>query len=250
MYSASGVVAPHRQEGGKLLGMTAWGGDVAAVEALVSRLEQDPLFVMSLGSKELFHSNLLAWLMEKFPAVAEAVTDVPGAVWVAREASHTDLLVEGEGRRPLVVENKVFSLPDETQLAKIADSFTPQDPELVLLSLTEPLWDAGVWESGPGQVWRWMGYEELASRLRPVVGLVRGEDAYVADTMERWLDLVWALGELAALVGRPAFDETLMLPGELRAVLDQVRLDPGVQKMRFSTSRRCCGLGAWRRMSG
>ncbi|MET8630721.1 replication-relaxation family protein [Kitasatospora sp. NPDC004669] len=225
-------VALRRRDSGKLLRMTPWGGDVAAVQALVSRLEQDPLFVMSLGSKELFHSNLLAWLMQRFPVVAEAVTAAPGAVRVAREASHTDLLVEGEGRRrPLVAENKVFSLPDETQLAKIADSFAPQDPEL--LSLTEPLWDAGVWESGPGQVWRWMGYEELASRLRPVVGLVRGEDAYVADTMERWLDMVRVLGELAALVGRPAADEALMLPSELRAVLDRVRLDPGVQKMRF-----------------
>ena len=47
------------------------------------------MFAMSLGSKELFHSNLLGWLIENHPAVAEAVTGASGAVTVAPgEAEH------------------------------------------------------------------------------------------------------------------------------------------------------------------
>ena len=34
------------------------------LEKVVNNLKASPLFNMSLGSKELFHSNFLAWLLE------------------------------------------------------------------------------------------------------------------------------------------------------------------------------------------
>jgi hypothetical protein len=40
---------------------------------LVDALADDPVFAMSLGSRELFHSNLLAWFLDRFPIVRERV---------------------------------------------------------------------------------------------------------------------------------------------------------------------------------
>jgi hypothetical protein len=34
----------------------------------VERLQENPVLVLSLNSKELFHSNLLGWLVERFPS--------------------------------------------------------------------------------------------------------------------------------------------------------------------------------------
>src|SRR5664279_4046448 len=96
----------------------------AAIDALVA----EPLWHVSLGSKELFHSNLLGWMCERFPAKALDVFRpwlVPAptttATRVRREYKHLDLVIEWAGYAPLVIENKVFSLPDDSQLIRYGD---------------------------------------------------------------------------------------------------------------------------------
>jgi len=49
-----------------------WAGydaDLNAVTALLETLTADPLFAASQASKELFHSNMLAWYLERWPQV-------------------------------------------------------------------------------------------------------------------------------------------------------------------------------------
>ena len=70
---------------------------------------------MSLGSMELFHSNLLGWFIAGFPAVAEAITGSGAPVEVRRENQNTDLLIRSREAPPLVIENKVFALADLDQ---------------------------------------------------------------------------------------------------------------------------------------
>jgi hypothetical protein len=43
-----------------------------SVADLITRLDANPVWAMSLGSKELFHSNLLAWFMDHQAKVREA----------------------------------------------------------------------------------------------------------------------------------------------------------------------------------
>jgi hypothetical protein len=99
---------------------------LAGIGGLIDRLDADPMLALSQGSKELFHSDLLAWYLRRFPAVRTALLDAwagaPGPVAddgdppVRREWRHLDLVVHVPERQPLVVENKMFSLPDERQL--------------------------------------------------------------------------------------------------------------------------------------
>ncbi len=101
-------------------------GPQPRIEALCSQLVADPIFAMSLGSKELFHSNLLGWFLEQFPPVAEvfaAAWSGPGpvaALRVLREQRHLDLVAEVPGYQAVVVENKMFALPEEDQLDRYA----------------------------------------------------------------------------------------------------------------------------------
>ncbi|MFF8992405.1 PD-(D/E)XK nuclease family protein [Streptomyces sp. NPDC014983] len=213
--------------------MTDGAVDTQQLTELVEALEADPVFVMSLGSKELFHSNLLGWFITHHPAVAEAVTGSAGPVQVEREKLNTDLLVRDDGRPPVVIENKVFALPDSQQLDRIAKKFDGQNPRLVLLSLTPPAWGEKAWTSPSGHEWTWLSYEQLAELLRPAIVEVAAADDYAGTTLSRWLDLIGRLGDLARLVGQPTLDELVQLPKHQRDILGAARLDVPVQKMRF-----------------
>ncbi len=59
--------------------------------------------------------------------------------WVRREWRNLDLAVHEPGRSVLVIENKVFALPDTAQLDRYA-GLAPPGAALVLLSLTDPRW--------------------------------------------------------------------------------------------------------------
>ncbi|MGH8998873.1 MAG: PD-(D/E)XK nuclease family protein [Acidimicrobiia bacterium] len=123
-------------------------------------LRAQPLFHLSLHSKELFHSNFLAWLCEAHPDAAVQVFSrwVPARpqakrLRVQRERSNLDLAIELPGLTPLVVENKVFSPPDDQQLDDYANGPLAglADPELLLLSLGRPRWPSDVHVSPNGR---------------------------------------------------------------------------------------------------
>lgn len=218
---------------------------VAELTELVDALELDPVFAMSLGSKELFHTNLLAWFLGRSPALRDRIADAweladgpstsDGRLWLQREWHHLDLVMHIPGRQVLAVENKVFSLPDESQLGDYAADNAgklPGQPSLVLLSLTDPGWPGGTWTSGDGSLWRYRNYAELVSIIRPLVPAARHDDTFVGELLSRWADLLSRLVELATLVGLPGDDEPLLLDPISRAQLRRIRLDAPVQKMR------------------
>lgn len=77
------------------------------VEQLAAALDGNPVFHMSLGSKELFHSNFLWWLARAHPETARAVfgpwteEDPAQAVnRVTREGSNLDVVFELSGYAP------------------------------------------------------------------------------------------------------------------------------------------------------
>jgi hypothetical protein len=82
------------------------------------------MWTLSLGSKELFHSTLLGWLCERLPVAAAArllgccrATRRPNSIGSPASLTTSTLTVRLPGYEPAVVENKVFSLPQLSQLA-------------------------------------------------------------------------------------------------------------------------------------
>lgn len=92
-----------------------------SLRTITERLGDEPLFHLMLAHRELFHTNLLAWFFEHLAHIGDrAVAELSPADEnqherrVRREWKHLDLVVETPGRAPLVVDNKIFALPDET----------------------------------------------------------------------------------------------------------------------------------------
>ena len=91
------------------------------------KLKKSPLFAMSLGSMELFHSNFWRWLIEfnkKYIKVFfnELCNIDSDRIIVKREFKHTDISIEVDGNYYLI-ENKFKSLVDDEQLEKYSSDF-------------------------------------------------------------------------------------------------------------------------------
>ncbi|CAA9215759.1 MAG: hypothetical protein AVDCRST_MAG93-222, partial [uncultured Chloroflexia bacterium] len=147
------------------------------LEQIVPELESSPLFQLSLASKELFHSNFLAWLGIQYPretgrVFAEFLRVAPAdftGLQVYRERENIDLTLRYPDGQILIVENKVKSLPDKQQLTKYASAVKDKgSTSYLLLSLTTPTFlDNGsrTISLDDGTVWRFISYAELAERL-------------------------------------------------------------------------------------
>jgi hypothetical protein len=119
----------------------------ASLDQIIDGLKRSPLFQLSLASKELFHSNFLAWLCQTHPnhagrVFATFLRRVPSAcegLRVYRERHNIDLLLEYPGGENLVIENKVKSLPAKEQLEEYTAATRDRtQTTFLLLSLSRP----------------------------------------------------------------------------------------------------------------
>lgn len=108
------------------------------LSAILEELSNNIMFRLSLGSKELFHSNFWAWLLEKYEDAAkifgEECIDKDS---VRREMSHTDLSFEHDGKL-IIIENKFKSYPSLEQLKKYAYKNQANFSHIILVSYFEP----------------------------------------------------------------------------------------------------------------
>lgn len=100
------------------------------LQQIANALEASPMYNLSLSSKELFHSNFLAWLgnnkstkqffVNVINELVEELNLQPSGDWIVkREDDHFDLSIKengDKGKYLLVIENKVKSLPQKKQL--------------------------------------------------------------------------------------------------------------------------------------
>jgi len=149
-------------------------------------LEKNPLFQMSLGSKELFHSNFLAWILnedknfsKEFISQLTGINNIKSFTSPSREKMNIDLqfslIFNDDSEQLIVIENKVKSLPNRKQLEKykkkIEGIITKQrkkkgnkdkkilDPKFYLLSLIEPAFPLD-------KEWKFISYSALADALK------------------------------------------------------------------------------------
>jgi hypothetical protein len=207
---------------------------------LVARLNEEPLTYLMHGHRELFHSNLLAWFFRCMPEAADLVfgsltTNNPeqadGTREIRREKNNLDLWIRWPGRHPVVIENKVFSLPDDKQLEGYTAKATiaGETPALWLLSLSDPSWPDNRKELGGG-LWQWLAYRELAQRIR--YALDPHNHTYEAQTMRHYADVVDLLSDLVATVVVTDSNETVSLPADVQLALGDDKLTAPLAKLR------------------
>lgn len=160
------------------------------------------------GQRELFHSNLLAWFFDVLPDLADQVfrpLTGPGDGndrRVERERESIDLVLHWPGAKPLVIENKVFALPDLKQLDRYAEKFANwkgSPPKAVLLGMVplaalEPGFTGDLPALSNG--WSFLSYETLADRLDAALATAAG--SYDVETMRHYARVVRLLAHLIA----------------------------------------------------
>lgn len=191
------------------------------INTAVAALKKSPLFNLSLASKELFHSNFLAWVLEKKDDQARILLHelagkkdfVLETLVVTREENNFDLTLmvkDHSGNQcRIVIENKVKSIPSQAQLngysVKLIKNPKGVDETItILLSLTTPEFFKGAECYKPAQggpAWRYFGYAELLDCLNHG----KSEDPYHEALLTDYKNFVRNLIDLQAAI-QGAFD--------------------------------------------
>lgn len=200
-----------------------------ALKEIAAGIEANPLGRLMYGQRELFHSNLIGWFFDQLPEAADATFRPlvgPGADlgrFVERERGHMDLVFHWPDRAPLVIENKVFSLPQRDQLEEYhaASAKWPHAPALVLLSVSAPDFDLGEW--------RYLSYAEFATRIREALP---DDSSYEVETMRRYATLVADLHELVSAVDVQSDSERVWLQDSLLSAISSSQMRAALRKAR------------------
>jgi hypothetical protein len=151
---------------------------------LIKNLKASPMFNLSLSSKELFHSNFLAWVIEKYPKEMQDIfrhflkdenISFLKDGFVERESKKIDLTINLEGGKKIIIENKVKSTPDKEQLIKYSEKEGEnKNNYYILLSFHEP----GFFERDKFREWIYISYNEL---VREIKKTLPRNDPFVED---------------------------------------------------------------------
>lgn len=219
------------------------------VEEIISKLKRSPIFNMSLGSKELFHSNFIAWAIESGSVDAASFLNklCPDAVErsaklrkVEREKDNLDLRIWFENGQNVVIENKVKSLPDEEQLQKYSEKLkTPRNATCILLSLTKPdFFDKHTYRSSVhGVTWVHASYEDL---YNVVTSMTIHDDPYKSDLIKDYGDFIRHLNQLrtACTFTWKNHKELLKYGTQNYKLLKEIRLHDIYEKWRMGEIRK------------
>lgn len=172
------------------------------LENLITDVKSSPIFNMSLSSKELFHSNFIAWLIETYPIkMWKIFADYTNLInqkedfvirmeTIEREKENIDLMfnvskVNDESIvHKIIIENKVKSLPYISQLHEYSKKMSEENNQnnlnkkninkiqslhFILLSLSEPKHlyedlENKIINDG-ANVWEFFSYEKLIEGL-------------------------------------------------------------------------------------
>ena len=156
-------------------------------QKVLENLRENAMFKMSLGSKELFHSNFLKFLWNldktKFIAVINQMADTEifsgindgTEYFLSREKENFDLCIYHEeessksgktkAKYDLIIENKVKSIPDKKQLDNYKKKSDGQ-AKYILLSLVENFEDKEAIEKD----WEIVHYGDLSNAIKEKYG--------------------------------------------------------------------------------
>ncbi len=220
----------------------------ASLDKIVNGLKQSPLFHLSLASKELFHSNFLAWLCQAYPAYAgrffatflSRTPAICEGLRVLREWHNIDLLLKYPGGEDLVIENKVKSLPVKGQLEEYAAAIRGKEQtSFLLLSLNRPAFlpvnEAAI-RLPDGTVWQYLTYRELAGKLLDLLPHIAATNSYHGQLLQDYVDFITHLDALSTHFAIDWSDEQGDFFGVHSDIerLKSIRVHDLIDKMRYA----------------
>ena len=181
--------------------------DNEKLKNIIEDLSNNVMFSLSLSSKELFHSNLWAWLGRKYPKMFTEIfldekVELDENSIILREYKNFDLYVETKNSI-YVFENKCKSMPNKSQLMeydkKLAKIKEEKEKEIKtkLISYFEPI-GRYVWadDNTPSRIHDWsiITYNELCEKFNDLYEknekIIKNNDKIIIEEYIKCLELL------------------------------------------------------------
>lgn len=146
-----------------------------SISSAIQELNKSPIFALSLGGKELSHSNFWKWLIDleiggkhQFIEVFMPGFDENGFKFeeVKREEGNRDISIHfndnEEKEKCFVIENKLKSIPTKKQLLDYQNNLEEKFGGGLLTGLQETL------ESLPDKKWKFRDYDDIANAIEDI----------------------------------------------------------------------------------
>lgn len=223
---------------------------------IIDELSKNAMFRLSLCSKELFHSNFWAWLIEQNPKFItifgkefDNVNSVKDINLLREEkictAEHEDLFTENKIYKKkciadlaficndnlYIIENKLKSLPDEEQIndylnGSIEDKYNNYKGKrnVILISFTKPVF---INESK----FTYISYQEICNKLNELKYLFdkNNENKIILESYIKYLDLMNKLKDSLSLKNNN------LTYGELLKKINDEKIQEKINKFHFDT---------------
>lgn len=213
------------------------------MKELITNLKTNPLFQLSLGSKELFHSNFIAWILEYTENIDckekeiyrkhllskilnKEVTEVVKSP--SREKLNIDLQITVKTKDNeeilIVIENKVKSMAYSEQLKNYSDKIKNKNKDknavFYLLSLAEPIKEVKDLEK-----WNLLRYDELAGYMGSGLYLFKDSNCNFNTLLSEYIKFIEQLHKVAEYIEIKADDEKFdYFDSEIRKSFEAIRI--------------------------
>ncbi|MGK0254415.1 MAG: hypothetical protein ACI9OE_001916 [Mariniflexile sp.] len=164
----------------------------------IELLKNSPLFNLSLSSKELFHSNFIAWVADIYPKSFGKILSEKFEIYnsnselktpVSREKNNLDLIFEFKDGTKIIIENKVKSIPNKEQLINYYENNNlGTNNKFILLTLIPPAFDVG--KIG----WETLTYSDLAKLFKKLI--LEINDPYHISILNDYITFICCLSDL------------------------------------------------------
>lgn len=194
----------------------------------IEKLKASPVFALTLGAKELCHSNFWKWLIDKdknFAKIFFNEIDVDKITSVEREKEHMDIVIETVNG-DYVIENKLKSLPKKEQLEDYRNKYAnPKDKTKhfirgIVTGISKPSFDIP-------KDWEFVDYEKILDGIGNMfqsANLTKDDKIVVKEYIESSKSMLYVIDNSLEKVG-----ETMDCPNFNE--LSEIKLDDIVKKL-------------------
>ena len=203
------------------------------MESFINTINNTLNHKLSLSNMELYHSNLLARVLEKYKgepfSLLEGVIEnykTYHIIYVERESKHKDLTIKLSNENQtitVIIENKFKSLTNRNQLEK----YTTDESNMyyILLSLTEP--EKGILP----EKWCWKNYDELSQYYSEITK--KTDDILFKEFLKDYVTYISAVSKLLKATELDMELEKYYLDTSVRERLKDIGLVDLVDKIRY-----------------
>ena len=191
----------------------------------IDKLRESPLFNLSLSSKELFHSEFIAWVgntyTTEFDNIFREYLKFNSVEYrfcrIEREENHIDLTLyycdkqDSDKRncdkqncnkqkkckkQKILIENKVKSMAYRSQLEEYSNEY--QEHSYILLSLSKPsFFDNKEFQTEKNDTWHYVSYTSLKEKLNKLTEQKKKQ--YHKEIIKDYIKLIGNLTEIAII---------------------------------------------------